>query len=395
MNMFRLLGVCSLIILGINAHAVAQDADRAERIAALKARFDVDGNGKLDADERQALRQFLKDNFGGNREKAALPQKLWPGEAPLYKFEQGPHELGEIKTVNLEDPDRKKIIPLRITYPKADGPFPVIVFCHGALGSNEVGDPLVAYWGSHGYIVIRPTFGDSAKYLSAEQIAKARSASDLVNSKHVFKQWDQRPQDVSHIIDALPDLAEQLKPLAGKIDMKRIAVAGHSYGALTTMQIAGLAQVNPQTREITDFRDKRVSATVMISPQGPTEMITVDSFKAMAGPLLMITGDNDGTPIRGREHQSGKWRAEAFEHTAPGDKYLLWIDGAYHGFGGINGRGRYSGAGPAAPDHVNLVKTTALAMFDAYVKQDEAAKAYLTTQRVAAASAGLAQLKAK
>jgi predicted dienelactone hydrolase len=386
-------GVVCLIALLLGRPAPAQDADRPAMHTKLIDRFDADGDGRLDADERKALRRFLTDLRGEPHKP--LPQKLLPGEAALHKFARGPHTIGELAAVDLLDPDRDKIIPLRIAYPKEGGPYPLIIFCHGALGSKDGGDPMAHHWASHGYVVVRPTFGDSLGNLTAEQKANIQSIKDLVNSPHVMSQWDQRPRDVSHVIDSLPSLVEQLDELKGKVDVRRIAVAGHSFGAHTTMLIAGLTVTDPRSGKAFEFRDKRVSATVMISPQGPTAMITPESYRTMAGPMLMITGDHDGSPVRGREGKSGKWRAEAFEHVPPGDKYLLWIHGAHHGFGGINGKAAWPGAGPASPDQVALVNTTALAMFDAYLKADAEAKAYLTARRVDTESAGLAELMAK
>lgn len=386
MNTRLFMIVC---LLGLSA---ATDAGQDGR-AKLIERFDTNGDGRLDSAERAELRKFIGD-LRGPRHKP-LPQTLSPGQADLYKFTDGPHEIDEIKTANLVDPDRDKTIPLRLTFPKAGGPYPVVIFCHGALGSKDGGDPLAHFWASHGYVVIRPTFGDSISLMSDEDKAKVKSLTSLVNSWQVKREWDQRPRDVSHVIDSLGDLAEQVEALRGRLDVKRIAVSGHSYGAHTTMLIAGLSLQDPRGKESVSFRDGRVSAHVMISPQGPTEVITAESYKALAGPIMMITGDHDGTPIKGREDKAGAWRAEAYEHCPPGDKYLLWVTDAHHGFGGINGRAQWSGAGPRAPDQVNIIKTTALAMFDAYVKGDAAAKAFLAGDRLDRAANGLATLKRK
>jgi predicted dienelactone hydrolase len=164
-------------------------------------------------------------------------------------------------TYELRDTQRDKVIPLRITWPKADGPHPLIVFCHGALGSKDGGDPMANHWASHGYVVIRPTFGDSISLMSDEQKKHVRSIIGLLNSPHVGKQWDQRPKDVKRVLNSLSSLEKNVEGLAGKIDAKRIAVAGHSYGAHTTMLLSGMQLEHKLLGKFETFGDKRIKAS--------------------------------------------------------------------------------------------------------------------------------------
>jgi len=160
------------------------------------------------------------------------------------------------------------------------------------------------------------------------------------------------------------------------------------------MLLRGL-RLSQGAQQSPSFLDERIKAAVMISPQGPNDSITPDAYQDLQGPMLMITGDHDGTPIKGREDKAGVWRKQAFDHAPTGDTYLLWIDGAHHGFGGITGNMRWGGAGPEAPDHVYFVKSTALAFFDAYLRDDVAAKAYLHSDQLREETDGKAHLTAK
>ena len=61
----------------------------------------------------------------------------------------------------LRDAQRNKDLHVKVTYPKADGKFPVIVFSHGFGGSKDTYASLTEYWAARGYVVIQPTHDDS------------------------------------------------------------------------------------------------------------------------------------------------------------------------------------------------------------------------------------------
>ncbi len=346
------------------------------KLKQLIEKFDEDGDGRLSLSERAAARKYLQELAGAKKSKT-IPPKLILGKAKLYKFEQGPYKFGVVETFDLKVPARKKTLPLRITYPLEQKEYPLIVWCHGALGSKDGNQPLVKYWVSHGYVVIQPTFGDSISLMTEDEKKKVKSILSLVNSPRVISQWDDRPQDVSHVLDSLGLLEEKIAGLKGKIDHKKLGIAGHSFGAHTTMMICGMKLFNPFTGKPASYADDRFMAAVMISPQGLTKSVTKDSYIQMKIPSLMITGDNDGSPMKGKEKNGGAWRKTAFDLVPAGDKYLLWVKDAYHGFGGISGKTSFAGSGPTSEDQVSIVKSTALAFFDAYLKQNPSAREYL------------------
>ncbi len=379
-----LLALAFGFALGLPAlHAGDDDGQsRREKYRRLVERFDRDGDGRLSREERAAMREFLEE-LRGRDDQPDVPQTIDVETSQLYKIKPGAFKVKRADDdKGLHDPDRDKRIPLRITWPEGEGPFPLIVFCHGALGSKSGAEPLVTHWASHGYIVIQPTFGDSVSLMTEEEKRQVRSIQSLLNSPRVLKQWDQRPRDVSHVLDSLDELEKQFPGIRGRIDREKIAVAGHSYGAHTTMLLAGMRPVHPFSRKTVSFRDARIKAFIAISPQGPGKSLKEASYQSMTGPMLMITGDNDGSPMRGKENLAGDWRRKAYEYAPAGDTYLLWIKDAHHGFGGINGNARWPGAGPNAPDQVLTIKSTCLAFFDAYVQENKEARAYLASDTI-------------
>src|SRR4029453_14801 len=84
-------------------------------------------------------------------------------------------------------------------------------------------------------------------------------------------------------------------------------------------------------------------------------------------------GRADGPPRTG---QPAEWRKKPYELSPPGDKFLVWIEGLDHGYGGITGVNVNPKNKPNA-DHVRYTKMATLAFWDAYLKEDSEAKAYL------------------
>src|SRR5262245_53216482 len=81
-------------------------------------------------------------------------------EQAAYKLADGPYAVETIDQT-LHDAKRNKDLRVRLLIPKTAGPFPVIVFSHGAGGSGQNYFPLTGFWATHGYVVIQPTHNDS------------------------------------------------------------------------------------------------------------------------------------------------------------------------------------------------------------------------------------------
>jgi hypothetical protein len=130
-------------------------------------------------------------------------------------------------------------------------------------------------------------------------------------------------------------------------------------------------------------------AFVLISPQGRGALLDESSWKGMTRPAVVVTGSND----LGRSGQPVKWRLDPF-HLSPGqDKYLLFVDGAHHGFGGITGTRGYRNAGAANPNHLAYVQSVTTAFWDEHLKMEKAATSFLDSKRIAELSEGEARLE--
>jgi dienelactone hydrolase len=271
--------------------------------------------------------------------------------------------LGQIPSWQVARPSEpNRPLNVRVTFPTIGSNLPVIVFSHGLGGSKDAYQPLASYWAEHGYVVVQPSHADAGVLGQPGAIA---------NLSKYTTNWQERPQEIKMLIDALSKL-DQTAELRGRLDLSRIGMGGHSFGAHTTQLVAG-TKVSALARAGT-LEDPRPKAFLMISPQGSGPLFPIGSWKGITRPVLMVSGDNDKSPIGG---QPASWRREVWDGFPAGDKYLLWVKDAYHGFGGISGRVRFPGSGQLDPNQVETVQEVTLAFWNAYLKGNRSAKSSL------------------
>ena len=68
--------------------------------------------------------------------------------------------------------------------------------------------------------------------------------------------------------------------LRGRLDLSRVGMAGHSFGAWTTLAVAGEVFVGPGGQEVS-LTDPRVKAAIPMSAPVPQDKTTLD--KAFSG----------------------------------------------------------------------------------------------------------------
>ncbi len=303
----------------------------------------------------------------------------------LYKCQKGSYPVARTALIRIRDEDRERDLDISVVFPESGGgKFPVIVWSHGAFGSKDGYAPLAEFWASHGYVVIRPTHSDSVK----------KGTIPSLKNVFAFDEWDIRPLEISLIVDQLSEIARRAPGLGSRLDAATVGMGGHSYGAHTAELLAGATtKVKFLGRgKRRSFKEERIAAFMMISPSGIGGVFDDKSFATMEKPTLMITGSNDTS---GFTDQPVSWRLKSWEDMPAGDRFLLFLAGAYHGFGGIAGAVRFPGAGPPSQKQVDYVRCTGLAFWDAYLKKMPSAQEYLLSNATEEASKGEAGLKAK
>jgi len=289
-----------------------------------------------------------------------------------YKLGDGPRAVVEVSDLVLHDTKRNKDLHVRIFYPQDAGPFPVIVFSHGAGGSQACCDSLTRHWATYGYVILQPTHDDSVSQRRNSGENEVRFLSGVRDALKNPAFWQSRPEDISFLLDSLPALQNRVSALAGKVDANHIGVGGHSMGAFTADALAG-ARVDLPQHPGTSFADSRVRAALLLSPQGPGEFGLNDhSWDLLSIPLMSMTGSLD----KAANGEGPEWKKIPFDRCEPGDKYHVFIEGANH-MSFISSRTLLPARAAQGQMILGYTNSAALAFWDAYLKADPAAKAYL------------------
>lgn len=239
---------------------------------------------------------------------------------------RGKHEIGIVHEYMLHDGTRDKDIPLRIYAPVAGGPYPIVVFSHGAGDSNATSPLLLRHWASHGYVVIAPTHLFGPRPLIERSIL--RLGEELMRPHKLGPEaWRERTGDLVSVMNHTDVLMREVPLLRDRIDTARMGITGHSFGGYTVMLLGGATLTEAGKGDLHRFVDPRPRGVVIISGPGRDDMgLTRDSWNEFTKPLLVMAGSRDP----GYLPAGTMWRAEPYHFAPPGDKYLLYLRGAHH-----------------------------------------------------------------
>ncbi len=289
-----------------------------------------------------------------------------------YKSDAGPYRV-EFVRYDWHDALRNRDVPVKIYFPASgNGPFPLILFSHGLGGTREDYEYLGRHWASHGYVSAHLQHlgsDDSVWRGSANPMESLRQAvRNPANALH-------RPRDVSFAIDQIERLQTADSPLRGRLDLAQIGAAGHSFGAFTTLAVAGMAFVLPG--EERTMREPRVKAAIPMSAPVPERREHLARiYGAIAIPCLHITGTLDESPLT--PQTSAADRQLPFEYSRGPDKYLIVFEGGDHMvFSGVRRRRAARANVELDPIFHSLIRQATTAFWDAYLRNDATARQWL------------------
>lgn len=285
----------------------------------------------------------------------------------------------EVKTTDetWHDDARDRDIPVRLYLDdKLDKAAPVILLSHGLGGSRGAMAYAAEAWAARGYVCVTLQHAGSDESLWRDVPVGQRMAA--LKSGMNVKAYVDRCRDVSFAIDELGRRNKADGALKGRVDLARVGLAGHSFGAQTVQAILGQRPARAKVR--LSLADPRVKAAIAFSPS--YELANPKgAFADVKTPCFHFTGTKDEAPIGGATPED---RRVPFDAIAAPDQFLVILDNGDHAvFGG--GEGRRLGADPKqyAAWH-KLIIELSTRFWDAELRGDAEAKRWLATDAKAA-----------
>jgi len=248
-----------------------------------------------------------------------------------------------VTNLTWHDATRHRDIPVKIYAPVGATNAPLIVFSHGLGGTREGYRFLAEHWATNGYVCVvvqHPGSDDSVWRGQRDKLGAMRKAGNWENARA-------RPLDVSFVITQMCR--------DPRINTNAIGVAGHSFGAQTTLLMIG------QRLAGKSYRDPRVKAAIPMSSPRP---LLGDVYRDVTIPCLHLTGTKDDSPIF---NTTAKDRRFAFDNIHNAEQWLVTFNDATH----------MTFAGRGTAKHLDLVREITTKFWDAHLKRDRAAQTWL------------------
>jgi predicted dienelactone hydrolase len=289
-----------------------------------------------------------------------------PAVAPPYNANRTLQKVDSL-LLDWNDASRQRALPVKIYFPvQAAAPCPIILFSHGLGGTRDTYGYLGEQWAANGYACIHlqhPGSDDTAWRGQARPMQSMREAASARNAID-------RAEDVRFAIDQLAGLNEKNEKLKGKLDLKAIGVAGHSFGANTAMLVAGQGSENRllAARGLkTD--DSRVKAVIALS--APVPIIKTNLAQIYAPihiPVFLMTGTEDQSPLNDTNPEQRRIPFDQIKQNA----WLLTFQGGDH----MVFSGRLT---PREGDESiqKLIRLSSTAYWDALLRNNGSARSWL------------------
>ena len=242
------------------------------------------------------------------------------------------------------DPARARDIPVRLRWPTEPGPWPLLLYSHGLGGSLEGGDVWGQAWCNAGFAVLHMQHaGSDIELLRGGGVGGGGGGGGAINALRAGATGQQLIARVADVRFVLDDVTRRQRDGAARwreLNLDAIGMAGHSFGALTTLAVAGQRYPVPG-----DLSDPRLRAFLAFSPSSSRSRLSLqEQFGRITRPFMAITGSLDGDPFGA--YDTGAPRAQVFEGLPSGQRALLWLDGADHMTFSGNRQQRIHGRGP-------------------------------------------------
>jgi predicted dienelactone hydrolase len=265
------------------------------------------------------------------------------------------------RDLTVTDAARHRDIPVKAYLPAGFSPAPVVLFSHGLGGSREGSAFLGEHWAGRGYLAVflQHPGSDTGVWKSKGAGAGLKAMKEAASAENFML----RVKDVPAVLDQLEVWNRQEgHPLKGRLDLSKVGMSGHSFGAVTTQAVSGQKAALGGA----GFTDSRIRAAIAFSPSLPATGTPENAFGSVKIPWMLMTGTEDASPISGATPES---RRRVYPALPPGDKYELVLFGAPHSV--------FTERGSRNPNHHRAILALSTAFWDAELRGDGAAKAWL------------------
>jgi predicted dienelactone hydrolase len=316
-----------------------------------------------------AMNRKIKHQLAGICAGCLLLPAMWFAATQVYDpLAINAHGLPAPLDLAVNDSARAREIPVRVFLPAGKMPAPVILFSHG-LGGSRAGNAFMArHWAARGYVAvfIQHPGSDSSVWQDKPASERLPALKRAASARNFLL----RVKDIPAVLDQLErwqGTAGHL--LAGRLDLKKIGMSGHSFGAVTAQAVSGQKYANA------DFRDPRIRAAIAFSPSSPRRGDAGEAFGQVGLPWMLMTGSKDVAIIGAADLES---RLAVFSSLPPGGKYELILEGAEHS--AFTDRPLPGDSEKRNPNHQRVILALSTAFWDAWLQEDAAARAWLDGQ---------------
>lgn len=267
------------------------------------------------------------------------------------------------------DASRSRTVPVKIYRVKSAEARPVIVFSHGLGGSRENGVYLAEHWARSGYVAVfvQHPGSDESVWKEAGRGERMAAMKQAASGRSLLD----RLGDIPFVLDQLELWnGDPGHALHGALDLEHIGMTGHSFGAVTTQAMMG--QKFPLGKS---FPDPRFDAFLPMSPSTGRGVGATEAFGHIKAPVLCMTGTADTSVIT--PEMTAESRREVYAALPEGDKFQLVFEGGTHS--------AFSDAAlfndKQLEHHHGAIQVISTRFWDAYLKGDAAAKAWLQSEK--------------
>ena len=230
------------------------------------------------------------------------------------------------------DQRRERDVPVRLRWPAGDGPCALIVHSHGLGGSRDGADAWGHAWQQAGFAVLHLQHpGSDTDVLRALRALRAAASAEQLRARVADMQFavDEIARRAHESAGPPQARVPERAPGWSRVRHDALGASGHSFGAVTVQALAGQRFALPTPGN----SEPRFKAFVAFSPSPGQGLPAGEAFAGLTRPFLAVTGSLD-SDVLGRG-LTAEDRTRVYDSLPPGQRALLWLEGADHmTFGG-------------------------------------------------------------